>query len=522
MLFVNKDPFKNIFGNAFNFELEGWSLNKFTLSFSGPAKKYESLFLDTYFKNSIKPFRLSVLLGIFIYAVFYLLDTTLFPDLEKKFFIIRFGFVIPIMIGILIFSYIPDFRKYMQIVASFGMYITSFGVILMIVMTASHAGNYSYYAGLILILFFGYTITRIRFIYAFVTGWLVVLTYEAASFMFTDTPAKILYNNNFFFLTSNLVGMFMSYYLEYTERRNFFLQLNLKKERQKVFEVNELLEHKVQERTRDLTETNKKLKQEIERRDLYKKEKSQLEAQLFQLQKMETIGTLAGGIAHDFNNILTPITGYSGMLLDELPDEEPMKDDIEQIHIAAKKGKELVQKVLAFSRQMDTEMKPVKLNDIIPEAIGLTKVSLPDNIVIKTDLPEDTSLILADKPQILQVVMNLIINAIHAMKNKGGRLEIRLNSEQVKDKWAGMERKVKDEKFVVLTVADTGTGMSNETLNRIFEPFYTNKEVGEGTGLGLSIVHGIVSNHKGFIEVVSKLNVGTIFKVYFPEYKGVS
>ena len=518
MLLVNKDPFKSIFGDAFSLDIEDWSLNKLTLKFTGPARKLEKTFHETFYKNSILPFRLSLLLGTAIYALFFTLDITLFPDLEKEFFIIRFEFVIPIMVIFFVLSFTNFFRRYMQFIASLGMFITSFGIVLMVVITAETANNYSYYAGIILILFFSYTIVRIRFIYAFVTGWLVMLSYEVAAIFFTDTPPHVLLNNNFFFISSNLVGMLISYYLEYNDRWNFFLQLKLKQERQKVFEANEMLEQRVRERTRELLDTNKKLNREIKQRDLYKNEKAKLETQLFQLQKMETIGTLAGGIAHDFNNILTPILGYSGMILDDIEPGSQLHDDIVQIQHAAKRGKELVQKVLTFSRHIKAEMKPVRLDEIVSEAIDLVKVSLPENIVLKTDFADNTGLVMADRPQIHQVVMNLMINALHAMKDKGGRLEIRINSEFVSKEQIEPNRKIKEGNFVVLTVSDTGIGMNNKTLNRIFEPFYTNKEVGEGTGLGLAVVHGIVNNHNGFIDVVSKQNVGTVFRVYFPEH----
>jgi signal transduction histidine kinase len=519
MLFVNKDPFKKIFGNAFSLEIEDWSLNKFTLSFTGPAKKLEKTFHETFYKNSIVPFRLSILLGTAIYALFYTLDITLFPDLEKEFFIIRFEFVIPIMVTFFLLSFTDIFRRYMQFIASLGMFITSFGIVLMVVITAETANNYSYYAGIILILFFSYTIVRIRFIYAFVTGWLVMLSYEIAAVFFTDTPPHVLLNNNFFFVSSNLVGMLISYYLEYNDRWNFFLQINLKQERQKVFEANEKLEERVRERTRELVAANKKLNREIKQRDLYKNEKAKLETQLFQLQKMETIGTLAGGIAHDCNNILTPILGYSGMMLDDLEPDSELRDDILQIQLAAQRGKDLVQKVLTFSRHIKAEMKPVQLNEIISEAIDLLKVSFPENINLKTDFAGNTGPVMGDRSQIHQVAINLIINAIHAMKNNGGRLEIKINSEYVSKKQTIPVRKIKEGHFVVLTISDTGIGMNSKTLSRIFEPFFTNKEVGEGTGLGLAVVHGIVNNHKGFIDVVSKPNEGSTFRIYFPEHK---
>jgi len=519
MLFFNRDTFKNIFGDTFKLDFEDWDINILTLSFSGTSKKYEKDFLNTYFKSSIKPFRLSIALGIVIYAVFFMLDVLLFPDLEKELFIIRFGLVIPMMILMILLSYSDIFKRYMQPIASFAMFFTSLGVIIMVIITAESANNYSYYAGIILILFFGYTIARLRFIYSFVTGWLIILAYEIAAIAFTHTPAEVLVNNNFFFISANFVGMLVAYYLEYTERWNFYLSLQLRNERENVLKANAMLEERVKERTKDLKGMNDRLKREIKRRDEYKKEKSELESHLFQLQKMETVGTLAGGIAHDFNNILTPVLGYSGMVLDELNAEDPLREDVEQIQIAAKRGKTLVQKILTFSRHIDTEKKTVSLKEIVEEAVSLLKVSLSKSVVLKTEYSPGTGSVLADKSQIHQVVMNLMVNASHAMKETGGKLNVSLSSEYVEKKRLKPYKKLKEGNYAVITVSDTGHGMDNETMRRIFEPFYTKKEIGEGTGLGLAVVHGIVKNHNGFIEVVSKSGVGTVFRVYFPERK---
>jgi len=521
MLFTGKDLLRYIFGDTFSFESEGWEIDVLTLSFTGRSKKYETEFLDAYFNNSLRPFRITLILGIITFALFFLLDIFIFPHLVKTLFVIRFAFTIPILIAVLFFTHSGNFKKYMQAVASFTMYFTSLIIILMVILISASTGDYSYYTGIILIMFLSYSTAKIRFIYAFLTGWLIIGTYEVAAILI-NTPIKILINNNFFFITANMLGMMISYYLEYTERKNFFLQFQLKRERRNVLEANSLLEKRVTERTKELLKSNTRLKKEIKRRDEYKKKQAILQSQLIQLHKMETIGTMAGGIAHDFNNILTPILGYSGMALDELETDNPLRDDVEQIRTAAERGISLVQKILTFSRHIDTDKKPVLLHEVINETIDLVKVSLSKNVILKTDLSSECGTVLADKPQIHQVLMNIVVNALHAMKGKGGKLNIRLNNEFVEKKRLSPYKNLKEDNYVVITISDTGHGMNSETVQRIFEPFYTNKEIGEGTGLGLAIVHGIVKNHNGFIEVVSKPGVGTVFRIYFPEYKNGS
>ena len=188
-------------------------------------------------------------------------------------------------------------------------------------------------------------------------------------------PFIILVNNNYFFISANIIGMFISYFLELSTRKEFYMRMLLEQEKENVKTANNALEKRVEERTQQLSDANQDLKKEIEIRQKFERERAELEKQLFQLQKMETIGTLAGGIAHDFNNILTPILGYTDMALEELPEESNLRFDIEQINNAAHRGKDLVQQVLTFSREVDFENKPIQLQPIVTEALNLIKAS---------------------------------------------------------------------------------------------------------------------------------------------------
>ncbi len=508
---------ENIFGIS-NPNNEKWEIDPFTLTFKGNTAKYESAFQNSYFKSSIKPFRLSILLGIILYSAFAFLDIILFPEYKQSFFLIRFGLVIPVMIIVYIVTFSSFFEKKMQLIASVIVIITSLGLVSMIVISSKTADNYSYYTGIILILFFGYSFSKIRFRYGFISGWIIIISYEVMAIWFTPTPTKILINNNFFFISANVIGILISYYLELTARWNFYLQVLLQKERLKVIETNNQLEARVKERTHELTTVNLKLKKEIAKRKRYKDEKAALESQLFQLHKMETVGTLAGGIAHDFNNILTPIVGYAGMVMDDLPKDSHLKNDIVQIHNAASRGKDLIQKILTFSRQIDYNKKNLLLHDVINEVVDLLKVTMPSNVEVKRDLRPDVGTILADRTQMHQVIMNLAVNSWHAMIETGGVLEFKLKMKHLHNKQLKPYKNLSEGNFVILTVSDTGHGMNAETMVRIFEPFFTNKEVGEGTGLGLSVVHGIIKNHNGFITVDSKPGKGTTFTICLPHY----
>jgi signal transduction histidine kinase/ActR/RegA family two-component response regulator len=506
----------NLFGLPSSAQ-ESWTFNRLTLSFSGSLAGYEKDYLKDYFIKSVNPFRFSLILAMIFYGAFAFLDAMAVPALKEIFWFIRFALVYPILIAVFVLSYSKTFKRYMQFAISCIMFLTGFGIIVMIIL-AARLGNYSYYAGLILIFIFGYTFIKARFIYASVAGWLIVVAYEISAIWISETPVEILINNNYFFISANIIGMFISYFLELSSRNDFYMRKLLEQEQEKVQAANDALEKRVWERTEQLTSANLNLIKEIEIRKKFEKERSELETQLFQLKKMETIGTLAGGIAHDFNNILTPILGYTDMALEELPDESTLRFDIEQINNAAIRGKDLVQQILTFSREVNIDRKPIQLNQVVVEVLNLLKASLPPGIEIRQYLDPKVGTILADPTHMHQIIMNLCTNACYAMNKTGGILEVRVDAVKVNQKLAGKITNLKKGNYIRLILSDTGHGMDSSTKERIFEPFFTRKEVGSGAGLGLSVVHGIVSNYDGAITVKSTLGKGTSFTIYLPQY----
>ena len=241
----------------------------------------------------------------------------------------------------------------------------------------------------------------------------------------------------------------------------------------------------------------------------------ELAKQLRQTQKMEAIGTLAGGIAHDFNNILSAIIGYSEIALQDVEADSRLRGYLERVLGAGSRAKELVQQILAFSRQAELEPKPLNITPIVKEALKLLRASLPAFIDIRRNLTSEAT-IQADPTHLHQVVMNLCTNAAHAMEEDGGTLTVDLEDVQVSAEDAAQNPDLTPGSFVCLTVGDTGHGMPREVMERIFDPFFTTKEIGEGTGMGLSVVHGIIRTHQGAIAVASEPGSGTVFKVYFP------
>ena len=244
-------------------------------------------------------------------------------------------------------------------------------------------------------------------------------------------------------------------------------------------------------------------------------ESKAIEAQLYQARKMGSIGTLAGGIAHDFNNILSGIMGYTELALDSVECESQLYNNLQEVFRAGNRARDLVKQILTFSRQTGQNRKPIQVRHIVNEALKFLRASLPTSTEVRRNIQSD-ALVLADPTQIHQVLMNLCANADHAMREKGGVLEVKLEEVELDADFTALQPDMKPGAYLNLTVSDTGNGMPPDVLERIFDPFFTTKETGEGTGMGLSVVHGIIGSYGGAITAYSEPGQGSTFKVYLP------
>ena len=260
---------------------------------------------------------------------------------------------------------------------------------------------------------------------------------------------------------------------------------------------------------------------DITERKRAEEERGRLQEQLRHAQKMEAVGTLAGGIAHDFNNILGAIVGYTEIALHDTPQWTPVHHDLEQVLKAGMRARDLIKQILTFSRDRgDRRAIPVELGAIVKEAIKFLRASIPSTIDIRQRMSPQPCMSLADPTQIHQVLLNLCANAAHAMEENGGVLGIELETVDVDAETALQYRELNSGTYVRLSVGDTGHGMDAATLEHIFEPYFTTKEVGKGSGLGLAVVHGIVKSHNGAISVSSSPGGGSTFEVLLPGTKG--
>jgi len=378
---------------------------------------------------------------------------------------------------------------------------------LMILQFGGHESPY--YVGMILL---GIAVTGLvpaRFSFHVVIAILIYVLY-LVPIVLTESVANhrdFLIANTFIILIFST--MLLARYLSgHALRSELGLQYDLEQHR-------EHLETVVQEQTAELVDTVEKLKQEIAERQKAEVERQFLQGQLLQSQKMESIGRLAGGVAHDFNNILTAILSYAELTLMKLAEDHPVRSHLVSIQAASEKAATLTHQLLAFSRRQVLEMKAVDLNKVIEGMANMLSRMIGEDILLELKTEATISTIRADQGQIEQVLMNFAVNARDAMPS-GGRLLIGTKDVDLNDVLLRTQETVTFDKYVMLSVADTGAGMTAEVRERIFEPFFTTKELGRGTGLGLATVYGIVKQHSGNIFVDSDPGQGTTFKVYFP------
>ena len=267
----------------------------------------------------------------------------------------------------------------------------------------------------------------------------------------------------------------------------------------------------------NLVGTHARLCKEMDEKEAVEEERRQIEARLQHMQRLESIGTLAGGVAHEFNNILLPLQLYTELALEDLPADSPVRTNLERVIRLAKRAKGLSRKILTFGRPTSpSDRLALELGPVVAEAMSMVRALVPASIDIRIDIQDKAGVVKCDPGEVQQLVVNLCSNAFLALPASGGFITVSVARANVSEEFAQKHPRLRPGPYVRLRIIDNGEGMDSATISRVFEPFFTTRDVGQGTGLGLSVVHGIVVQHEGEITVDSAPAQGTTFSVYFP------
>ena len=441
-------------------------LNPVTLSFSRYSESMEQEFFDDYFKKSLNQVRFASLLALFFYAIFGLFDALLIPEMKGTFWLIRYAVVCPCIFAGILFTFSPYFKKFMQVTLFVLITLAGFGIVLMIVLP-SPSVNSSHYAGLILVFMFAYGLVRARFIWATLACWTIVVFYEIAATWINPSPLPVLINNNFFFISANIIGMFVCYSIEYYERRDFFLTSLLENEKEKAYVAT--------------------------------RAKSRFLANM----------------SHELRTPLNSIIGFTELVVDrnfgDLNDvqEEYLNDALQSSrHLLS-----LINDILDLSKveagKLELQISDVNLRELLENSLVMVnEKAMKHGLKISTQLNEMPETIHADERKLKQIVYNLLSNAVKFTPSGGA---IRLSANVV----------ASDGNFIEISVEDTGIGIAKEDLERIFNPFEQADGLSsrsyKGTGLGLSLAKQLVELHKGRIWAESKgKGKGSTFRFVIP------
>jgi signal transduction histidine kinase/ActR/RegA family two-component response regulator len=489
-------------------------MNPLTLAFEG---RLEDEFREYHARNSIRAVRLALVAALCFYAALGALDFLFHPEQSGLVIALRYGVVCPAFALAALLTYVPAMERHAQTITAVAFLVA--GVVMVLMMTASLAPETAQLAqrpDLLLLLLFIYAFSRLRYIWAVAVAWSVVFAYELAAVVALQMSMYAWIANNVYLIAASVIGMFGSFFIEYHARRDFLHLRLLEDEKRKTERMNHDLEHEVRERERaeaSLREHRQRLQDSLETRtgelnDSYER--------LKKAQKMEAIGALAGGIAHDFNNILAAIMGYATLAADEVNPDGKGPKYMGEVIKASNRAKDLVRQILSFSRQGEAAQEPLQLHLIVKESIKTVQTTAPDTIRIDESVDTKSPPVVVDPTQMHQVIVNLLTNAIYAMRDAGGILSVSLRPESIDKPVQAGEDVLEPGLYTRLAVKDTGCGMDDETASRIFEPFFTTKPAGEGTGLGLATVHRIIQSAGGGVFVRSEPGAGTRFYVYLP------
>lgn len=465
--------------------------NAATLSFSNT--ELEAAFRADYFEKNIRHLRLYLVLGFLLYGLFGFYDFWVIPQAVGKVWMIRYLAVCPFLLGILAFSYVKNFQKLLQPAFFLAGFSAGAGIIAMIVIT-SPAGDFTYYVGLLLCLLFYF---RLRFIAASLLSWVIFALYEITALLVVATPKPILFSNTFILLSFIITGMFICYTLERYNRAEFLLQRT------------------VQQRNHEISASNSALQQEIIEHRQAVETKLLLEAQLSQARKKEALGRLAGGIAHEFTNILTAVVGYANYIQMKMDKEDPLYPYAGNIISSANRAARLTNDLLAFSRKRNFEPRISNLNEIIQKAESFLPLVAGKKIRVSITTYEKPLIAMADEVMVHQVLVNLVANSREAMPD-GGVVTITIDQLETDRETVLDTGTMQPGNYARISVIEMGIGLDETTRARNLEPYPAGKGAGKLKETGLAMIRDTIKQHNGFIDVGSRLGMGSTVRVLLP------
>ncbi len=483
---MNNNRLAGAFLNGFPRKIISMQLNPYTLSFRDDQEK---VFLSKYFADSLVHFRVAFVLVAILYGLFGVLDSVMVPDLREAFMIIRFGIVIPVLLIVLFLSFFPLFKNIWQGLLFLSFIVAGTGISAMLVVVPE---NHAYYGGLMLVFFAGYFFIKLRFFLAAIAGWFNLIIYNAGAFLLSDAPLELIINNNFFYVSANIIGMFASYNIEYFARRDFFLNNELDKRKEEVEEVNKTLEIKVDERTSQLKEA----KERAEQSDKLK-------------------SAFLANMSHEIRTPMNGILGFSQLLL-EAEDEEERREFVEVINRNGNHLLELINDIIDLSKievgMLSVNHSEFSLNALLDEVHNMFKSNhkvLEKRVKLKLrcSLSGVDAVITSDRTRLKQILINLTSNAMKFTSNGFVEIGYTVHKEDL-----------------LFYVKDTGTGIPREQQEVIFDRFMQatidHQPKFEGSGLGLAISKAFVQLLGGEIWVESNYPGGSVFSFTIPFLQG--
>lgn len=490
-------------------------LHPFSLAFTGEWGLLENQFRADDYRTALPRIRVSTILLVTAFTLFAVLDHFIDPENAKGFLLIRFGLIVPAALVFYLLSWTKSFERVHQPLAAFVMVFGAYGVMYMMAF-GNQAVRSSHQTGLLLVIVSLFLFLGLRLMWA-LAGWIPILAgFILVNHFHSSSPEVLRAVSTFLFLSISVVCIEVSRRLELSRRRNFALQWSLSLEKAMVAASNRNLETRIEERTSELLHANQVLRDEMGRTEALCREKSRLEARLYHSERMEAVSRLAGGIAGDFMDLLTSIIDSAATAALEPAPSPVIGAALADIVARGEKAARLAGQLLAFSRRQLIEPQPVDLNKALRALEGTIVRMLGPGVTLVWELSDEAGNVMVDPCQLEQVVVNLVLNAGHAMGNSGTIVigtragsPVEASSEEIPE---GLRGGGCHEFFV----RDDGCGMDQATLSRVFEPFFTTRKTGEGAGLGLSTVYGIVRQHMGHVFATSAPGEGSEFRVLLP------